>query len=64
MAVNSKGHIFVYTRSAQTRLLEFDGKGNLVREIGKGLCGVFACGTSSASIKTTTSGAWTKARTW
>jgi NHL repeat len=38
-AVNSKGHIFVYTRSAQTRLFEFDPKGKFVREIGKGLYG-------------------------
>jgi DNA-binding beta-propeller fold protein YncE len=39
VAVNSKGHIFVYTRSAQTRLFEFDAKGNFVREIGKNLYG-------------------------
>jgi hypothetical protein len=39
VAVNSKGHIFVYTRSAQTRLFEFDPKGKFVREIGKGLYG-------------------------
>jgi DNA-binding beta-propeller fold protein YncE len=39
VAVNSKGHIFVYTRSAQTRLFEFDAKGNFVREIGKDLYG-------------------------
>ena len=39
VAVNSKGHIFVYTRSAQTRLFEFDAKGDFVREIGKGLYG-------------------------
>jgi outer membrane protein assembly factor BamB len=38
-AVNSKGHIFVYTRSAQTRLFEFDPEGKFVREIGKGLYG-------------------------
>jgi hypothetical protein len=38
VAVNSKGHIFVYTRSGQTRLFEFDAKGNFVREIGKDLC--------------------------
>ena len=37
VAVNSKGHIFVYTRSAQTRLFEFDAGGKLVREIGEGL---------------------------
>ncbi len=39
VATNSKGHIFVYTRSQQTRLLEFDQKGTYVREIGEGLYG-------------------------
>jgi NHL repeat len=39
VATNSKGHIFVYTRSQQTRLFEFDEKGNYVREIGEGLYG-------------------------
>src|ERR1700686_171815 len=39
VAVNSKGHIFVYTRSAQTPLFEFDAKGNFVHEIGKDLYG-------------------------
>jgi DNA-binding beta-propeller fold protein YncE len=39
VAVNSKGHIFVYTRSAHTRLFEFDAEGNFVREIGKDLYG-------------------------
>jgi DNA-binding beta-propeller fold protein YncE len=39
VGVNSKGHIFVYTRSAQTRLFEFDANGNFVREIGKDLYG-------------------------
>jgi hypothetical protein len=43
VATNSKGHIFVYTRSQRTRLFEFDPKGNYVREIGEGLYGfVFA----------------------
>jgi len=37
VALNSKGHIFIYTRSGVTRLLEFDGAGNFLREIGKGL---------------------------
>src|SRR5437867_1212352 len=36
VATNSKGHIFVYTRSQSTRLFEFDQKGNYVREIGEG----------------------------
>ncbi len=39
VARNSKGHIFVYTRSQDTRLFEFDQKGTFVREIGEGLYG-------------------------
>jgi hypothetical protein len=39
VATNSKGHIFVYTRSQATRLFEFDAKGNYLREIGGGLYG-------------------------
>src|SRR6266851_3139850 len=39
VATNSKGHIFVYHRSANTRLFEFDQNGNYVREIGEGLYG-------------------------
>ncbi len=39
VATNSKGHIFVYTRSQDTRLFEFDQKGNYLREIGEGLYG-------------------------
>src|SRR5579872_1189060 len=43
VATNSKGHVFVYTRSANTRLFEFDQNGTYVREIGEGLYGfVFA----------------------
>src|SRR3984957_13514079 len=43
VATNSKGHIFVYTRSQRTRLFEFDKAGNYIREIGEGLYGfVFA----------------------
>src|SRR5579859_6054465 len=47
VAVNSKGHVFVFTRSnsangpaygaAAAQLLEFGAKGEFVREIGKGL---------------------------
>src|SRR6476469_8786338 len=47
VAVNSKGHVFVFTRSnsangpayapAAAQLLEFDQNGELVGEIGKGL---------------------------
>jgi NHL repeat len=39
VATNSKGHIFVYHRSANTRLWEFDQGGNFVKEIGKGYYG-------------------------
>ncbi len=43
VATNSKGHVFVYTRSGETRLFEFDEKGSYVRELGQGLYGfVFA----------------------
>jgi hypothetical protein len=39
VATNSKGHVFVYTRSGETRLFEFDQNGVYVREIGQGLYG-------------------------
>ncbi|MSO84073.1 MAG: hypothetical protein EXQ53_12395 [Acidobacteria bacterium] len=39
VATNSKGHVFVYHRSANTRLWEFDQNGNFVKEIGKGYYG-------------------------
>src|ERR1035438_10232269 len=39
VATNSKGHIFVYTRSQRTRLFEFDRSGNYRSEIGEGLYG-------------------------
>jgi DNA-binding beta-propeller fold protein YncE len=39
VATNSKGHILVYTRSGETRLFEFDSKGQFLREIGEGLYG-------------------------
>ena len=49
VAVNSKGHVFVFTRSnsaggpaygpAATQLLEFGPNGEFIREIGKGLYG-------------------------
>ncbi len=39
VALNSKGHIFVYHRSGHTQLLEFDGNGKFIREIGKDLYG-------------------------
>ena len=35
IATNSKGHFFVFTRSANTRLFEFDQNGAFVREIGQ-----------------------------
>ena len=39
VATNSKGHIFVYHRSVNTRLFEFDQNGSFVKEIGKGYYG-------------------------
>src|SRR5437763_12983584 len=39
VATNSKGHVFVYHRSANTRLWEFDKNGAFVKEIGKGYYG-------------------------
>src|SRR5579872_2393050 len=39
VATNSKGHVFVYTRSGDTRLFEFDQNGKYLREIGAGLYG-------------------------
>lgn len=36
VATNSKGHVFVYTRSENTRLFEFDATGRFLKEIGKG----------------------------
>src|ERR1700749_4097502 len=48
VAVNSKGHIFVFSRgntrgpayaAAAAQLLEFDANGNFLREIGKNLYG-------------------------
>ena len=39
VATNSKGHVFVYTRSQETRLFEFDAKGAYLREIGEGSMG-------------------------
>src|ERR1044071_8133512 len=40
IATNSKGHVFVYHRSGDTRLFEFDQNGAFVREIGQGLYGL------------------------
>jgi hypothetical protein len=40
IATNSKGHVFVYTRSGDTRLFEFDQTGTYVREIGQGVYGL------------------------
>jgi hypothetical protein len=39
VATNSKGHTFVYHRSATTQLFEFDQNGNFLKEIGKGYYG-------------------------
>ena len=39
IALNSKGHIFIYNRGGHTQLFEFDGSGKFLREIGKDLYG-------------------------
>src|SRR5438876_314457 len=40
VARNSKGHVFVYTRSGESsRLFEFDQNGTFAREIGRGSYG-------------------------
>jgi sugar lactone lactonase YvrE len=40
VATNSRGHVFVYTRSGETRLFEFDQTGAFVKEIGQGTYGM------------------------
>src|SRR5256886_15349029 len=40
VATNSKGHVFVYTRSGETRLFEFDQNGAFVKEFGVGSYGM------------------------
>src|SRR5437899_11836843 len=39
VARNSKWHVFVFTRSGETRLFELDQNANYVREIGQALYG-------------------------
>jgi sugar lactone lactonase YvrE len=39
VATNSKGHVFVYSRSGETRLFEFDQNGAFVKEFGVGSYG-------------------------
>src|SRR5437867_3385993 len=39
VATNSKGHVFVFTRSGETRLVEFDQNGAFVKEFGVGSYG-------------------------
>jgi NHL repeat-containing protein len=39
VATNSKGHVFVYVRSGETRLFEFDQNGAFVKELGAGSYG-------------------------
>jgi hypothetical protein len=39
VATNSKGHVFVYSRSGETRLFEFDQTGVFVKEFGVGSYG-------------------------
>src|SRR5438046_8876611 len=39
VATNSKGHVFVFHRSANNRLFEFDRTGKFLKEIGSGFLG-------------------------
>jgi hypothetical protein len=39
VATNSKGHVFAFTRSGETRLFEFDQNGTFVKEFGVGSYG-------------------------
>src|SRR6476469_7603320 len=39
VATNSKGHVFVYVRSGETRLFEFDQNGAFIKEFGAGSYG-------------------------
>ena len=63
VATNSKGHIFVYTRSQETRLFEFDAKGNYIREIGEGLYG-FVFAHAVRVDPQDNIWAWTRGATW
>jgi streptogramin lyase len=40
IATNSKGHIFIYHRSGDTRLFEFDPNGNYLKEWRQGVYGI------------------------
>ena len=73
VAVNSKGHVFVFTRSnsaggpayapAAAQLLEFGAKGEFIREIGRGLThGPLRIAFGSTEM--TTSGRSIKAPIW
>lgn len=74
VAVDSKGNVYVFTRSnsaagpayapAAAQLLEFNPKGEFMREIGKGGCMPGPKPTRCASTKTTTSGRSIKGPTW
>jgi len=53
VALNSKGHVFVYTRSNSATGAAYGGAASRGRSR-----------TSSGSTRTTTSGPWTRGRTW
>jgi hypothetical protein len=40
VATNSKGHVFVFTRSGESRVFEFDQSGTFVKEFGSGSYGM------------------------
>ena len=62
VATNSKGHVFVYTRSGETRLFEFDQNGAFVKEFGVGSYG-FSFAHAVRVDKDDNVWPWTRART-
>ena len=73
VAKNSKGHLFVFTRSGATgpakgstasQLFEFDPGPQVRQAVGAGQLRFVRSPTPSAWTRTTTCGWWTKARTW
>ena len=63
IATNSKGHVFVYHRSGDTRLFEFDPTAPSSRN-GASASTASSSRTRCASIRRTTSGSSTRGRTW
>ena len=64
VATNSKGHVFVYTRSANTRLFEFDQNGAYRPRDRRGELRLRVRARGPRRSRRTTSGSWTRAPTW